>query len=63
MSNYRRPSDGLARRPLHHVDALESRLGKPMIGHDIALYWRLFKSLGVVPGACAGSPIVFLENC
>ena len=43
MSNYRRPSDGLARRPVHHTDELESRLGKIVVGHDTALYWRLFK--------------------
>ena len=49
MCNFRRASDGLARRPVHLAPALEERLGKPVIGHDIALYWRLYKSLGIAP--------------
>lgn len=49
MSNYRRPSDGLAQRPLHYTSALEARLGKPVIGHDTALYWRVYKTLGIAP--------------
>ena len=49
MSNYRRPSDGLAQRPVHHTEALESHLGRPVIGHDTALYWRVFKTLGIAP--------------
>ena len=49
MSNYRRPSDGLAQRPVHHAKELEAKLGKPLIGHDIALYWRIFKTLGIKP--------------
>ena len=49
MSNYRRPSDSLAQRPVHHEVALEARLGKPVIGHDAALYWRIFKTLGLAP--------------
>ncbi len=55
MSNYRRPSDGLARRPLHHTRTLEKLLNTPVIGHDTALYWRLFKTLGVGPVADYGS--------
>ncbi|MEM7257528.1 MAG: hypothetical protein AAF404_09085 [Pseudomonadota bacterium] len=49
MSNYRRPSDGLARRPLHHTKALEAHLGTLVVGHDTALYWRLYKTLGIKP--------------
>lgn len=55
MSNYRRPSDGLAQRPLHHTAALEERLGRPVIGHDTALYWRIFKTLGLAPVTPQGS--------
>ena len=54
MSNYRRPSDGLARRPLHHTPALEARLGTMVVGHDTALYWRLFKTLGIAPEGAHG---------
>jgi maleate cis-trans isomerase len=49
MSNYRRESDGLAERPLHYIKALEARLGKPVVGHDTALYWRIYKTLGLAP--------------
>ncbi len=61
MSNYRRPSDGLARRPLHHVAGLEERLGKPVIGHDIALYWRIFTTLGIAPERGEGQLLSSLE--
>ena len=54
MSNYRRPSDGLAQRPVHHTEALESLLGRPVIGHDTALYWRVFKTLGITPDIVHG---------
>ena len=54
MSNYRRPSDGLAQRPVHHTEVLESRLGRPVIGHDTALYWRVFKTLGIAPELAQG---------
>ena len=54
MSNYRRPQDGLARRPVHHTKALEARLGRPVIGHDTALYWRIFKTLGIAPVGAQG---------
>ncbi len=49
MSNYRRPTDGIAQRPLHYERALELRLGAPIVGHDTALYWRIFKTLGLAP--------------
>ena len=49
MSNYRRPSDGLAQRPLHHTATLEERLGTLVVGHDTALYWRIFKTLSIAP--------------
>ena len=62
MSNYRRPSDGLARRPVHHTDALEGRLGKLVVGHDTALYWRLFKTLNVKPEAPQGQLLSSLSN-
>lgn len=54
MSNYRRPSDQLAQRPVHHTEALEARLGKPVVGHDTALYWRVFKTLGLAPESAHG---------
>ncbi|MEO0372833.1 MAG: hypothetical protein AAF231_15360, partial [Pseudomonadota bacterium] len=49
MCNFRSGSDGLPQRPVHLTEMLEERLGKPVIGHDTALYWRIFKSLGLTP--------------
>ncbi len=48
MCNFR-DADGLPRRPVHLTRALGERLGKPVVGHDTALYWRVFKSLGLAP--------------
>ncbi|MAF08615.1 MAG: hypothetical protein CL389_12280 [Acidiferrobacteraceae bacterium] len=48
MCNFRR-ADGLPQRPLHLTRDLEARLDKPVIGHDTALYWRIFKTLGLAP--------------
>lgn len=62
MSNYRRPQDGIAQRPVHYAVGLEERLGKPVIGHDTALYWRLFKSLGVAPETRQGSLLTSLTG-
>ncbi len=49
MCNFRRESDGLAQRPVSLEVEIESLLGKPMISHDNALYWRLYKTLGIAP--------------
>ena len=49
MCNFCRSSDGLPQRPLQLTRQLEQALGKPVIGHDTALYWRIFKSLGLSP--------------
>ncbi len=49
MCNFRTGPNGLPQRPLHLTKALETRLGKPVIGHDTALYWRIFKTLGIAP--------------
>ncbi len=49
MCNFRAGPNGLPRRPVHLARDLEARLGKPVIGHDTALYWRIFKDLGLAP--------------
>ena len=49
MCNFRTGPGGLPQRPLHLTKEPEARLGKPGIGHDTALYWRIFKSLGIAP--------------
>ena len=49
MANFRRESDGLAQRFVSLEVGLEKYLGKPVITHDNALYWRIFKTLGLAP--------------
>ncbi len=48
-AHFRRPSDGVTQRFCALAPDLEVMLGKPVITHDIALYWRIFKTLGVGP--------------
>ena len=49
MCNFRSGPGGIPQRPLHLIKDLENMLGKPAIGHDTALHWRIFKSLGLSP--------------
>ncbi len=49
MSNYRRALDGLPQRPVSLINDLEPKLGKPIVASCNALYWRMFKTLGVKP--------------
>ena len=42
-------ADGLAERPVHLETRLEAMLGKPVVGHDTALYWAMFRTLGLAP--------------
>ena len=53
MPNFRR-ADGLTRRMVSLERALEAGIGKPVVSSDSALYWRLFKTLGVAPAASLG---------
>ncbi len=62
MSNYRRGSDGIAQRPVHYEVELEARLGTPVIGHDTALYWRIFKTLGLAPETEQGCLLSALKD-
>ena len=48
MPNFRR-ADGLPQRTLHRVVELEAAIDKPIVSSDFALYWRIFKTLGVAP--------------
>lgn len=49
MCNFRTGPNGLPRRPVHLERQLERMLGKPVIGHDSALYWRIMKDLEIAP--------------
>ncbi len=55
MCNFRCEPDGQAQRPVHLEVELEAMLGKPLISHDNALYWRVFKTLGIGPVTEQGS--------
>ena len=47
MCNFRSGPEGIPERPLQLTPMLEDRLGKPVIGHDTALYWAIFRDLGI----------------
>jgi len=49
MCNFRSGRGGLPQRPLHLARDMEAKLGKPVIGHDTALYWRIMKDLEIAP--------------
>jgi maleate cis-trans isomerase len=54
MCNFR-DANGIPNRPLQLTPMLEEVLGKPVIGHDTALYWRIFKSLKLAPTSPQGT--------
>ncbi|KNG94878.1 hypothetical protein [Pseudaestuariivita atlantica] len=54
MCNFRTGPNGQPQRPLHLIPQLEAAIGKPVIGHDTALYWRIFRSLGLRPEGAHG---------
>ncbi len=49
MCNFRTGPNGQPQRPVHLTQDLEAALGKPVIGHDTALYWRILKTLDLAP--------------
>lgn len=62
MANFRRAGDGLAQRFVALEVELEQRLGKPVITHDNALYWRLFKTLELAPTTHQGALLSSLKT-
>jgi len=48
MCNFRNP-EGIPERMVSREVELEALVGKPIISSDVALYWRIYKSLGVNP--------------
>jgi len=53
MPNFRR-ADGLPQRMVSREVELEALLGKPIVSSDSALYWRIFKTLGLAPSTAQG---------
>lgn len=62
MCNFRRPGDHLAQRFVSLEVGLEALLGKPLVSHDNALYWRVFKTLGLAPTSRQGRLLGSLQS-
>ena len=45
----------------HQIRALEEQLGKPIVSSDFALYWNIFKTLGVAPEGDHGRLLATLK--
>lgn len=61
MCNFRSGPGGLPERPLHLIPTLEPLLGKPVVGHDNALYWAIFRDLGIAPDGQHGTLLELLN--
>lgn len=62
MCNFRSGPSGLPERMLHQTPMLEALLGKPVVAHDTALYWRIFKSLSLKPTGQQGDHGILLNR-
>ena len=60
MPNFRR-SDGLPQRIVALQAGLEGLTGKPIVSSDSALYWRIFKTLGLIPTRAHGRLLSLLS--
>ena len=61
MPNWRDES-GLTQRPVSLAPELEAAIGKPIVASDLALYWRIFKTLGLAPLGEQGRLLARLRN-
>ena len=61
MPNWRR-ADGLPQRTVTIAKTLEAEIGKPIIASDLALYWALFRSIGVAPRGEQGHLLSTLQS-
>ncbi len=62
MPNFRRAGDGLPQRPVTLAAELEALVGKPLVASDLALYWRIFKTLGRAPIGRQGRLLASLQG-
>lgn len=62
MCNFRSGPGGLAERPVQLETRLEAMLGKPVVGHDTALYWAMFRTLGLAPTTAQGRLLSSLSD-
>ena len=61
MPNFRR-EDGLPQRIVSLDAGLEAQIGVPIISSDTALYWRIFKTLGIAPTGRRGRLLASLQG-
>lgn len=54
MPNWRRASDGVPQRALSYTPVFEEVVNLPVVASDVALYWRIFKTLGLNPEGAHG---------
>ncbi len=60
MPNFRR-ADGLPQRMIAFMPDLEDDVGLPIVSSDFALYWRIFKTLGIAPAGRHGRLLATLS--
>ena len=61
MCNFRTGPAGMPQRPVHLEAELETLVGRPVIGHDTALYWRIMKDLVIAPTTRQGKLLESLK--
>lgn len=61
MPNFRR-ADGLPQRMVSREVELEALVNKPIVSSDSALYWRIFKTLGLAPTTQQGQLLASLQE-
>ena len=61
MPNFRR-HDGLPQRIVALGADLEDAVGMPIVGSDVALYWRIFRTLGTAPTGRHGRLLTELQS-
>jgi len=61
MCNFRNTS-GIPERMVSREVELESLVGKPIVSSDVALYWRIYKTLGIAPIGSHGSLLSSLRG-
>lgn len=60
MPNFRR-ADGLPQRMVSRTVEMEAQVGVPVVSSDVALYWRIFKTLALKPAGAHGRLLATLK--
>ena len=61
MCNFRTGPAGMPQRPVHLEAELDTLVGRPLIGHDTALYWRIMRDLVIAPTTRQGKLLESLK--